>query len=535
MALDRVGIAWRGFAVAAVLVAGAAAAGAQPAPPRVTPVPAVRGPVAVTAGSYPYMTASRLIEPADLASAGFVEEEFFLSGTANVYDWPAPGQLTVRTANAPYTTRILVRRPSDPAKFSGTVVVEVMHTPNAQDFSLMWGWTHKYFLEHQDAYVAITVMPVAAQALTVFDPVRYASISFANPAPGACPGGGAGAGDPAVEEGLRWDMISQLGALLKSTVPGRPLATLKVEKVYMTTQDAILQTYINAVHPHAKLANGQFVYDGYVVKGGFRSARINRCAEPPENADPRNQMRHVGVPVIQLQMEGDLPNAVAGRRPDSDEPADRFRLWEVAGTAHFDSAGYRGGFPNYADMMRGGLAMPVRPLAPEMSGMTFPNAFLEPSVAQCSPPITTEQPILAYMFHNAFARLDQWVRTGVAPPRAERIEMTGLGTPQAAVVKDVYGNAKGGVRTPLVDVPASTYHAFHENSPARLCRQFGWEEPFTWSRLEQVHGSYANYAARLTAAIDRAVKERWLLERDGQRLKAEMLSGPSPAAAPATR
>ena len=522
--------AWVRPAVAvAVVLVGVMPASAQTAPLRVTPVPGVTGPLPVTADSYPYMTARRLIEPTDLAAAGFVEEEFFLSGTANVYDWPAPGALTVKTANAPYTTRILVRRPIDPATFSGNVVVEIMHTPNAQDFSLMWGWTHQYFLEHHDAYVAITVMPVAAQALKVFDAVRYAPISFANPAPGACPGGGTGAGDPSVEEGLRWDMISQFGALLKSNAAGRPLAAFTVEKLYMTTQDAILQTYINAIHPHAKLANGSFVYDGYVAKGGFRSARINRCADAPENADPRNQMTHVGVPVMQLQMEGDLPNAAVGRRADSDEPSDRYRLWEIAGTAHFDSAGYRGGFPNYTDMARGGLTMPVRPLAPEMSGMTFPNAFLEPSVAQCTPPITTEQPILAYVFHSAFANLDRWVRTGIAPPRAARLEMTGIGTPQAAVVKDAFGNAKGGMRTPLVDVPASTYHAFHENSPARLCRQFGWEEPFTWSRLEQVHGSYEAYASTLTAAIDTAVKERWLLERDGQRLKVGMLSGQTPA------
>lgn len=524
----------RGVAAAAVVFVGAMPATAQTATSRGTLVPSVIGPLPVTSDSYPYMSASRLIEPTDLAASGFVEEEFFLSGTANVYDWPAPGVLTVKTANAPYTTRILVRRPSDPAMFSGNVIVELMHTPNAQDFSLMWGWAHKYFLDHRDAYVALTVMPVAAQALKVFDPVRYASISFANPAPGACPGGGAGAGDPSLEEGLRWDMISQLGALLKSNVAGRPLATLRVDRLYMTTQDAVLQAYINAIHPHARLANGQFVYDGYVVKGGFRSARINRCADQPENTDPKNRMTNVGVPVIQLQMEGDLPNAVAGRRPDSDEPADRYRLWEVAGTAHFDSAGYRGGFPNYTDMARGGLTMPVRPLAPEMSGMTFPNAFLEPSVAQCTPPVTTEQPVLAFVFHSAFASLDQWVRRGIAPPRAARLEMTGVGTPQAAVVKDEFGNAKGGMRTPLVDVPAATYHAFHENSPARLCRQFGWEEPFTWSRLEQVHGSYEAYASKLTAAIDKAVKERWLLERDGQRLKAEMLSGPTPPA-PATR
>ena len=59
----------------------------------------------------------------DLPKAGYVEEEFFISGRANVYDWGADSALTVKTANAPYTTRILLRRPANPQRFSGDVVV----------------------------------------------------------------------------------------------------------------------------------------------------------------------------------------------------------------------------------------------------------------------------------------------------------------------------------------------------------------------------------------------------------------------------
>ena len=235
----------RRIAVLALIVGNVAAVAAGQQPRRPTapvPLPTVSGPVAVTAASYPYMSASHLLEPMDLAVSGYVEEEFFVSGRANVYDWAADGSISVRTPNAPYTTRILVRRPAAAARFSGNVIVEIMHTPNAQDFSLMWGWAHDYFLEHGDAYVAVTVMPVAARALKVFDPVRYAPISFANPtpdAPCAVPGTGNAVADRSMEEGLRWDMISQVGTLLKSTVPNRPLAGFTVEYLYMTTQDAI--------------------------------------------------------------------------------------------------------------------------------------------------------------------------------------------------------------------------------------------------------------------------------------------------------
>src|SRR4051812_9644446 len=94
-----------------------------------TPVPKVTGPVPVTADSYPFMAANRSTPAFDLAKAGYTEEEFIVSGNANVYDWAADGALNVKTPNAPYGTRILVRRPSNAARFSGTVVVELLFPP----------------------------------------------------------------------------------------------------------------------------------------------------------------------------------------------------------------------------------------------------------------------------------------------------------------------------------------------------------------------------------------------------------------------
>src|SRR5580704_11110905 len=87
-----------------VTCAGAALAAAVPVP-KVTAVP-------VTADSYPLLANSRTLEPSDLAKPGYVEEEFILTGTANVYDWAADGTVSVKTPNAPYATRILLRRPS---------------------------------------------------------------------------------------------------------------------------------------------------------------------------------------------------------------------------------------------------------------------------------------------------------------------------------------------------------------------------------------------------------------------------------------
>ena len=64
-------------------------------------VPKLTGPIPVTADSFPFLAANRVFQPLDLQKAGYVEEEFIVSGTANVYDWNADGSLTVKTPNAP--------------------------------------------------------------------------------------------------------------------------------------------------------------------------------------------------------------------------------------------------------------------------------------------------------------------------------------------------------------------------------------------------------------------------------------------------
>lgn len=64
-----------------------------------------------------------------LASQGYQQSEYLVSGTANAYtnvnEFDADGHWQVQTSEqAAYKTRIVVNRPIDPADFNGTVVVE---------------------------------------------------------------------------------------------------------------------------------------------------------------------------------------------------------------------------------------------------------------------------------------------------------------------------------------------------------------------------------------------------------------------------
>ena len=147
------------------------------------PLPQFEGPIPVTDRSYPMMAANRLQDPIDLAEYGYVEEEFFVSGRANVYDWNEDGSLSVRSSDGPYTTRILLRRPADPGRFSGNVIMELGNTSRRYDAGFVWSVSWEHLIREGDAWVAITFSPVVIDALKQFNPERYKSLSFANPIP----------------------------------------------------------------------------------------------------------------------------------------------------------------------------------------------------------------------------------------------------------------------------------------------------------------------------------------------------------------
>src|SRR5437762_13692161 len=120
---------------------------------------------------------------------------------------------------------------------------------------MMWGYLADEIMARGDGWVAITP-PAATPGLKAFNPARYKTVSFANPTPGNCP---SGAPAPDIEEGLRWDVYSQVGALLKSGAAGGPLGGFRVQDLYMTTQGGDVVTYLNVIQPQTKLANGKYI------------------------------------------------------------------------------------------------------------------------------------------------------------------------------------------------------------------------------------------------------------------------------------
>ena len=179
---------------------------------------------------------------------------------------------------------------------------------------------------------------------------------------------------------------------------------------------------------------------------------INQCEPPPGVGDPRLQFSNVGVPIIHVMSQSDYLFGIAARRPDSDAPADRFRHYEMAGAAHAtpDELNFAA---TSADIIKAGV--PVPPMnCNEGPRSRFPSRI----------------------FFDAMVRnLDLWVRYGIRPPHADPIATQTTGTTTTGVL-DQFGNVVGGLRSPYLDVPTSTW--FGNSTGASFCVIAGHEVPF---------------------------------------------------------
>jgi len=469
-----------------------------------TPVPHVTGPLPVSPTSYPFGAADHTLMPQDLRSMGYVEEEFLISGTANVYDWPNLGPATVRVAHAPYTTRVLVRRPKNRSKFSGTVAVEMLNPSNRFDLNIGWALSHSEFVRNGDAWVGITAKPIAVAALKKFDPERYKDLSWANPVPLDDPRNCANVpndSERTTENGLVWDINSQTAAWLKSRDKTNPLlygvaanAPHPVQHLYawgFSQIGGFLVTYANAIHPLDVQANGKPLFDGYLIGTPVLGTPINQCAGPISAEDPLRKVHNTGVPVIRVMTTSDYLLAIAARQPDSDTDSEKFRNYEVAGAAHATPDElYFSAAPS--DIVKASRQVPP------MNCKEGPRSRFPSSVA----------------FDAAWRALDEWVRKGIPAPHADPIRVED-GKP----VLDEFGNVTGGVRSPFVDVPTATW--FGSSTGTSFCFIAGHEVPFDSARLKHLYPNHKDYERQVAADVTKLSNKRWITRSDSVKLMEE--------------
>jgi hypothetical protein len=425
----------------------------------------------------------------DVADLGYAGNEFFVSGTASSY--AGEGAL----GEADYTTRVVVMTPTDVDKYNGTVLVEWLNVSGGIDTPAVWMMAHREIARAGYAYVGVSAQKVGVDggqtitgidmSLKKQDPERYSRLSH--------PG-----------DAHAYDIFSQAGRLIREA-PEDLLGRLKPEHVVAVgeSQSAMfLTTYINAVD---RLAS---VYDGFLVHSRFGVAAPLDGVSALEalqagTSDPAPFRAELRVPVMNVITETDLVGAIlAGyyrsRQPDND----RLRTWEIPGTAHADAYTIAVGF------IDGGSA-PVDQLAAAYA----PTTML---MGQDLGYYINFAPQHHYVLQAAIAGLESWVRTGTAPPSAPRMEI-GEGDPPPLLL-DSDGVAKGGVRTPWVDVPIARTSGISRSDNV-LAHLFGSGEPFddaTRSRLYP--GGRSEYLERFTESLDAAIRAGYLVRADREEI-----------------
>ena len=107
---------------------------------------------------------------------GYVEEEFFIEGTANRYNMPAEATGSVIDIGHPYKTRIVVRRPTSARKFNGTAIVEWTNVTGSRDLEMDWFQSSEHFIRAGYAWIGVSAQHVGVDALKVWSPGRYGTL-----------------------------------------------------------------------------------------------------------------------------------------------------------------------------------------------------------------------------------------------------------------------------------------------------------------------------------------------------------------------
>ena len=259
--------------------------GAQlPANPVMTTMPTfkeITGPGAMFPGL------QRLPADEDLTHFKYIAKEYFVSGIAQ-------GQ--------PYTTRIVVRRPSDVKKFSGIVVAEPMH-PSGN--SWMFHFVHTYAMTQ--GHISLEIVTGSTAQFTMANTDRYKDLQIGN--------------------NQANEILAQAGLLAKSGRRDGPLEGLPLRKMILMGTSASAATVTGYLPAHMIYRGDEMkpIFDGFL----------------PTSQGGKTPIMKVDVPLILMPT---MTEVVAGaargnayRRPDGDAPGDQFRIYEVAGMAHNDS------------------------------------------------------------------------------------------------------------------------------------------------------------------------------------------------------
>ncbi len=441
----------------------------------------------------------------DLAALGYQETEFSLEGVATSYllegERDQDGRWNVAPGpEAPFRTRFVVRRPIDPDRFSGTVVVEWHNVSAGIDAAADWGFFHRHLTAQGHAWVGVSAQKAGIDGggvtesihLKLLAPDRYGHLEH--------PG-----------DAWSFAIFTQVGALLRMPGAGSPLGGLVADRLFAAGESqsaSFLVTYINAIDPHTRLFDGFFVHGrpgvAASLDGVFIPSALGKGIEGTRRAisDRGERIRHdARVPVLVLQSETDV--ILLGSALAEQEDAENIRVWEVAGAAHADT--YTIGAGRHDD----GTLDPDR-----LAELLLPTTDL--MIGHTETPINAG-PQQHYVAQAALAHLVRWGTGGEPPPPAPRLTIGDGGTEFRL---DANGLALGGLRTPWVEVPVAVLSGLGQSGES-FSMLFGRTEPFDEAVLTALYpGGKADYLARFERSLDATIASGFILDEDREEILA---------------
>lgn len=426
------------------------------------PNPGVEGPIPFDFGLHGRPQTDHTV---NMEHYGYVEEEYFLTGTARAADG----------TTAPFTTRTIVRRPADHKRFNGTLIVEWNNVTAQHDQTPDWFWSRPMVLREGFAYAIVSAQKAgfccAPLSLQTADPIRYAELFH--------PG-----------DAYANDIFSQAVQALRHPAGVDPMGGLKVRRVLADghSQSASrLHNYVQDAHPAAR------VIDGFLIDGGgsktFRAAPLS--------------------PVLHLLEEMSFT-------PAEPHVSTNYRLWEVPGATHGDYWVLRQQFdsPERAAPRQEKHSREWGEATDEIAGNW--GYDIEPRSLTCvgGGGMFPKR----YAVSAALVRLDEWVRTGKQAPAVPRAQFDAAGR----VARDEHGNALGGLRLPPIDVPVARY-------VADACALFGITVPFDPDTLVDLYPTHEDYVQKMETAASTAVANGVLLPEDAEDLLRRARSASIPA------
>ncbi|WP_232425073.1 alpha/beta hydrolase domain-containing protein [Pseudofrankia inefficax] len=431
----------------------------------------------------------------DLGAAGYTAQEYFFGGTATSYA-PEPattlgpdGRWTMKASRtASFKTRMLVLRPSDPKKFSGTVWVSWLNVTAGFEI----GDFTRESLRDGDATVYVSAQKAGldgvpgaeGNGLRKWDPERYGSLFH--------PG-----------DDFSYDIFTKAALLVgrdRGKLPVDPMAGFDVKQVFGTgaSQSAFrLTSYLDGVQPLTRALDGALLIANFGRAAAFQTATGTDAADEAFSRPPVRIRADLGIPTILVSTETEAESVYPARQPDTAT----FRFWEIAGAAH---AG--GGPDTIGDVVklftRDGLKLPTGSLG-STSGAVGATA---------APNSLDWQPVVA----TAGVDLTRWASGGPPPPALPRIAIEGN---PPRIERDADGNALGGIRMPDLEVPVATYSGTVPGA-SLMASLFGTMSPFPPSRLAALYPDRQTYLTAYDHAVDKAVTAGYFLARDAPSIKA---------------